>query len=83
MTYLKAIDSSYENISLTGGRYMDCDNRSSNTIYGQIDHSLGSSHYKLVAGVVFNNSENSYLQNFDNSLIYENSYWEGKLFDSW
>lgn len=79
---LQQMDSSYNNITLVGGLYTDCDGKSKEDVYGQISHSLGSADYRIVAGVTFDG--NSYEQDFDDSLEYfeADEYAEGKLFDS-
>lgn len=82
--YLQEMDSSYDDLTMTWGRYTECDGKGSGDVYGQITHNLGSSEYKLVAWVEFDDN-NGYNQNFDNSLVYteNDKKAEGKIFDSW
>ena len=79
---LQAIDSSYNNLTIEGGRYKNCTNQDSSYIYGEIRHKFGSGIvYKLLAGVTTNTNSNSYAGEFsDGATIAKNI--GSKIFDS-
>ncbi len=84
LDHLKNINTSYNDVTVTWGRYTDCSGKNVNDVYGQVINTLGSATYKLVVGVKFPVNSNLYIQQFDNSLQYFESSGsaEGKIFDS-
>ena len=81
LSYLRSTDSSYNNLSLSGGIFI-C-NDSSMALYGSIAHHWKFNTYYLIAGVNYSFIDNSYLPNFMQSMLFVNGLSIGYMFDSY
>ena len=77
---LQALDSSYDNLSMSGGLYTSCDNNTS-YIYGQINHSFSGLSHVLIAGVDIDTANNTYNYAFDTTLQFTNNTTVGYIVD--
>lgn len=79
LTTLKAMDTSYNWLSLSGGLFI-CSDLS---IYGSLVHHWKFNSYYLIAWVNYDFLNNSYLPNFMQSMLFVNGLSLGYAFDSY
>lgn len=65
---LRNMDSSYDNLTLTGGLFHSCSGTDENEVYGQLTYTLDTIEYNLIAWVDYNFANNTYLSTFSGSL---------------
>lgn len=78
---MQAIDSSYNNLTLTGGLYTNCSGVTQTNVYGYIQHNRSGTLFHLIAGVNYNLANNTYTSAFDSTLQFSNLSAQGHLFD--
>jgi len=78
---LQLVDSSYTNVTLTGGLFIKCTGKDPASIAGQITTTRHGTTYKLIAGVQM--ISNTYTTTWADSLQYTGGVLSGKLFDNY
>ncbi|MEI6672676.1 MAG: hypothetical protein WCL02_05065 [bacterium] len=67
------MDSSYESLQMTGGRFIGCDGDFQN-IYGNISYTRSGTSFELIAGVEYNFTNNTYTPTYSGSLKFINGH---------
>lgn len=78
---LQAIDSSYNNLTINGGLYTNCNGTTSGEVYGYIEHNWNNTHYHMIAWVTLNFATNTYVGIFDDTLLFSNFSGAGYIYD--
>lgn len=84
LTHLQDTALGYQNITVAGGLFIECEGEDPYAVFGQVMHTRNGETYYIIAGAEF--TGNSYTTSFANTwtwLSADNALATGQLFDSY